>query len=185
MYLIVLLMKFPLREVCQVSMTSLTESILNRASLLERDLGKSIEGMDCHIDNKVYVGEWSVREVLWHILEDPEGGLPKAVELIIDGTLPELTIVADETHLTPERESMDLSEIRQEIREYFRRLEAVLSEASDGQISRITTSCWFPLKNYREDRTSEALLEGLFLRHWSDHVKQLRALQLAFSSYGC
>jgi hypothetical protein len=141
--------------------------------------------MDCYIDNKLDKEEWSVREVLWHILEDPEGGMPKAVELIIDGTLPELTIIADETHLTPERQSMDLSEIRQEIREYFHRLEEVLSGVSDGQISRITTSCWFPLKNHREDRTSEVLLEGLFLRHWSDHVKQLQALQLAFSSSGC
>ena len=184
MCLIVLLMSLPLREICRVSMTSLTKSILRRANQLERDLEKSIEGMDYYIDNKLDIEEWSVREVLWHILEDPEGGMPKAVESIIDGTLSELTIVADETHLTLERQSMDLPAIRQEIGAYFRQLKEVLSVVSDGQISRITISCWFPLKNHREDRTSEALLEGLFLRHWSDHVKQLQALQLAFSLPG-
>jgi hypothetical protein len=165
-------------------MTGLTASILRRASRLEWDLGKSIEGMDCHIDNKLDIKNWSVREVLWHILEDPEGGMPKAVKSIINGTLPELTIVADETHLTSERQAMKLPAIRQEIRGYFRSLEEILSGVTDVQISRITTSCWFPVRNYREDRTSQALLEGLFLRHWNEHVKQLESLQLAFSSPG-
>ena len=104
-------------------MTGLIESILNRATQLERDLEESLEGMDCYLDMKMNLKEWSVREVLWHILEDPEGGIPKAVESIVDGMLPELTIVADETHLTLQRQSMDLPEIRQEIHEYFRRLE--------------------------------------------------------------
>ena len=184
MFLIVLLRILFLRGTCRGAMTGLIESILNRATQLERDLEESLEGMDCYLDMKMNLKEWSVREVLWHILEDPEGGIPKAVESIVDGMLPELTIVADETHLTLQRQSMDLPEIRQEIHEYFRRLEDVLSRVTDGQISQITTSCWFPIRNYREDRTSEALLEGLFLKHWSDHVKQLRELQSTFSSTG-
>lgn len=184
MLLIVFSMNLSLREICRGDMSDLIESILKRATQLERDLEESLVGMDLYIDKKLDLTEWSVREVLWHILEDPEGGIPNAVESIIDGILPELTIVADETHLNWQRESMDLSQIRQEIHKYFRRLEEVLYKVTDGQIAQITTSCWFPLRNYREDRTSEALLEGLFLKHWADHIKQLRELQSALSSIG-
>ena len=42
-------------------MTGLIESILNRATQLERDLEESLEGMDCYLDMKMNLKEWSVR----------------------------------------------------------------------------------------------------------------------------
>jgi hypothetical protein len=158
-------------------MTTIGESIRQGAAQVQRELDEVLEGMDYCLDWRPDDKNWSAREVLWHILEDPEGGIPNAIHGIIQGTLPELTIIADETHLNPQREAMDLEAIRGELKRYFDRLEEVLKGATDGQISQLTTSCWFPLRNLREHRSAQNLLEGLFLRHWRDHLGQLRDLR--------
>ena len=158
-------------------MTTLKDSILQSAKEVQGDLDAVLEGMDYCLDWKSDDGEWSAREVLWHILEDPQGGLPKAVQGILKDSLPELTIIADETHLNPEREAMDLDAIRGELKNYFATLEEVLKDATDDQIQERRTSCWFPLRNHREDRTAQNLLEGLLLRHWRDHMGQLRDIR--------
>ena len=158
-------------------MKTLRDSILQAAAEIQKDLEIVLEGMDYCLDWKPNDNEWSTREVLWHILEDPEGGIPKTIEGIIQGTLPELTIIADETHLNPEREAMDLETINGEIRNYFTKLNEVLGGVTDSQISQLTTSCWFPLRNHREDRSAQNLLEGLLINHWRDHIPHLRHLR--------
>ncbi len=158
-------------------MTTLKESILQSAKEVQEELGIVLEGMDYCLDWKPNDDEWSAREVLWHILEDPEGGIPKAVQGIVQGSLPELTIIADETHLNTERQAMDLDQIRGALKEYFATLENVLGDSTDAQLRDSTTSCWFPLRNHREDRSAQNLLEGLLLNHWRDHVGQLRDLR--------
>ena len=158
-------------------MTTLKESILQSAKEVQEELGTVLEGMDYCLDWKPNDDEWSAREVLWHILEDPEGGIPKAVQGIVQGSLPELTIIADETHLNAERQAMDLDQIRGALKEYFATLENVLGDATDAQLRDSTTSCWFPLRNHREDRSAQNLLEGLLLNHWRDHVGQLKDLR--------
>ena len=158
-------------------MTTLKQSILDSAKELQQDLDTVLEGMDYCLDWKQDDDEWSAREVLWHVLEDPEGGIPNTVAGILDGSRTEVTIIADETHLNDERQAMDMDQIRAALSEYFDTLDSVLADATDEDISGKAASCWFPLRNHREDRTAQDLLEGLFLNHWRDHVGQLREIQ--------
>ena len=60
-------------------MTTLKQSILDSAKELQQELDTLLEGMDYCLDWKQDDDEWSPRELLWHILEDPEvtiGALP-------------------------------------------------------------------------------------------------------------
>ena len=158
-------------------MTTTRNSILEGAREIQRELDTLLEGMDYCLDWKPDPSEWSARELLWHVIEDPEGGIPEAVRGILKGSLAELTIIADETHLNPEREAMDLDAIRAELKRYFAEMEEVVGSATDGQLAELKTSCWFPLRNHREDRSAQNLLEGLFLRHWRDHLGHLGHLR--------
>ena len=158
-------------------MTTLRDSILQGASEVQESLEEALEGMDYCLDWKPDDTEWSAREVLWHILEVPPGGIANAIHSVIQGTSSQVTIIGDETNLNPERESMDLDAIRQELQSYFARLEEVLGGATDDQLAQLTATCWLPRRNHQEDRTVQRLLEGLFLEHWREHVGQLRDLK--------
>jgi hypothetical protein len=158
-------------------MPSIKESILQGTNEVEKDIFQTLDGMDYCLDWKPDATEWSAREILWHILEDPEGGIPNNIDAMIKGSLPELTIIADETHINAQRQAMDLNEIKQELKKFFDRAREVVGAATDGQIREVSTSCWFPLRNHREDRTAQNLLEGLYLRHWRNHILQLKELR--------
>ena len=158
-------------------MPTLKQSILDSAKELQQELDSVLEGMDYCLDWKQDDDEWSPREVLWHILEDPERGIPNTVGGILDGSLTEITIIADETHLNDERQAMDMDQIRASLTDYFTTLDSVLADASDEDIANKAASCWFPRRNHREDRTAQNLLEGLFLNHWRDHLGQLRHIR--------
>jgi len=158
-------------------MTTVKEAILQGAAEVQQDLNTVLEGMDYCLDWKSSDDDWSAREILWHVLEDPEGGIPNAVEGILNGSLAELEIIADETHLSPARQEIDLDAIRGELGRYFARLSEVVGGATDQQIQERKTPCWFPRREHREDRTAQNLLEGLFLRHWREHVGQLRDIR--------
>ena len=158
-------------------MTTLRDSILQGASEVQGSLEGVLEGMDYCLDWKPDDTEWSAREVLWHILEVPPGGIANAIHGVIQGTPSQVTIIGDETYLNPEREAMDLDAIRQELRSYFARLEEVLGGATDDQLAQLTAPCRLPQRNHQEDRTAQRLLEGLFLEHWREHIGQLSDLR--------
>lgn len=160
-------------------MTTARDSIIEEAYDIHRILKGLLEGMDYCLDWKAEDTEWSAREVIFHILEVPEGGIGDAIGAIINGGSPQLTIIDGETNMTPEREALDLEAITELIRTYFTRLEEVLADATDHQLDQLTTQCYFPRLNHHEDRTPKNLLEELLVRHWREHLGQLSDLRNA------
>ena len=62
-----------------------------------------LKGMDYCLDWKQDESEWSVREIVYHILETPPGGAPNLVNKIISGDMREYEIWSDMTNMTSER----------------------------------------------------------------------------------
>ncbi|MQF69147.1 DinB family protein [SAR202 cluster bacterium AD-804-J14_MRT_500m] len=158
-------------------MTALKKTILEGAAEIQQDLDTVLEGMDYCLDWKPSEDQWCAREILWHIIEDPEGGIPNTIKSILSGSLQELEIIADETHMSSDREQMDLDTIRKALNDYFAQMDHVLSESTDKQIQEQKVSCWFPKRQHREERSAQDLLEGLFLRHWREHIAQIKGLR--------
>ena len=158
-------------------MTTARDSILEEAYAIHKSLEELLDGMDYCLDWKAEDTDWSAREVLFHILEVPEGGIGAAIGEVIDGELLQLTIIDGETNLTPEREALDLEAIIELIQAYFTRLEEVLANTTDQQLEQLTTQCYLPSLNRYEDRTPRKLLEELLVRHWTEHLGQLSDLR--------
>ena len=158
-------------------MTTLKTTILEAAAEIQQELDAVLEGMDYCLDWKPSEDQWCAREILWHIIEDPEGGIPNTIKSILDGSLQELEIIADETHLSAEREQMDLDAVRVALTDYFVQMNQVLSVSNDQQIQERKVSCWFPKRQHREDRSAQNLLEGLFISHWREHIMQIKELR--------
>ena len=149
----------------RIIMTTLKQSILDSAKELQQELEHPpggnglLPGLEAGRRRMVAAGAPVAHP------RRPGGGIPKTVQGILDGSLPEITIIADETHLNDERQAMDMDQIRSALSEYFQTMESVLADATDEDIAGKATSCWFPLRNHREDRTAQNLIEGLFLNH--------------------
>ena len=150
---------------------------LQNARGIREELLRLIEGMDYCLDWKPDQETWSVREVLNHLLDTPPGGMSRVIEGIMSGELSEFDLWSDVSEMTPERLGRDIEFVRQEIAEFFRRMEASLGAAREEDFTGKSVMVHQRNRGWDEQRTAENLLLGLFARHWREHLDQVRELR--------
>jgi hypothetical protein len=137
----------------------------------------NLEGMDYCLDWKPDADSWSVREVVYHLVDTPEGGLHTLISGMLSGQTKEFDLMPDLNNMNPERQTLDLNRVRLDVAQVLDGLEAAVSSASDEGLATITILAHLRARGIDEERTPQILLEGLFARHWQGHADQLRELR--------
>jgi len=137
----------------------------------------NLEGMDYCLDWKPDADSWSVREVVYHLVDTPEGGLHTLISGMLSGQTKEFDLMPDLNNMNPERQTLDLNRVRLDVAQVLDGLEAAVSAASDEGLATITVLAHLRARGIDEERTPQILLEGLFARHWQGHADQLRELR--------
>ena len=164
-------------------MTDLADWHLRTVRAIRTELSALLEGMDYCLDWKPEPSVWCVREIVYHLLDTPPGGIHSIVQGILSGGLEEYDIWGDLTNMTPERQAKDMAQLLDNINTLFQGLEQTLASASDGELTRISVMAHLQSRGINEQRTADVLMEREFAGHWREHLNQigeLRAL-LGFS----
>ncbi len=136
-----------------------------------------LEGLDYCLDWKPDPSAWSARQVVYHLLDTPPGGLASVVKGMISGGLTEYDLWADLDNMTPERQTYDLERVLQDINGFFSTMEEVLA-AADGQDLAVKRAVVHNKSRGTDDeRTAEEILNRGFGVHWAGHLEQLRELR--------
>ncbi|MFQ5861350.1 MAG: DinB family protein, partial [Dehalococcoidia bacterium] len=135
-------------------MTVDKEALISRIQAAQAELTGLLEGMDYCLDWKPEPQEWCAREVVYHLLTTPPGGLPAVLRDMLQDNLPELTIVAGETNVTPERQEKELEQVRADIDALFQGLLEAVSSASAERLEEARTTAYFPHRDEREERSA-------------------------------
>ena len=137
----------------------------------------NLEGMDYCLDWKPDADSWSVREVVYHLVDTPEGGLHTLISGILSGQTKEFDLTPDLNNMNPERQTLDLNQVRLDVSQVLDGLEAAVSAANDEGLATTKVLAHLKARKIDEVRTPQILLEGLFARHWQGHADQLRELR--------
>ena len=158
-------------------MTTQKDSQSERARGIQAEILGLLEGMDYCLDWKPEASVWSVREVVYHLLDTPEGGVHTVLRGVLSGGLTEYEVWADRTNITPERQTKEIEAVIEDIAALFMGIESALEASSDEELS--TKSALAHLRSYdRENqRTAAELLDGVFARHWGEHLGQIREIR--------
>jgi hypothetical protein len=143
-----------------------------RAELLQL-----LDGMDYCLDWKPDPSSWSVREVVYHLLDTPLGGIHSVLRGTLAGELTEFDVWADLTNMTPERQANDMGQVLEDLDGLFQGMEKALEAASSEELAGKPVLVHLRNRGRDEPRTVQALLEGLFARHWRDHLGQIKELR--------
>ena len=84
-------------------MTTGKQAYLASAQSIKAELLANLDGMDYCLDWKEEPEEWSAREVVYHVLETPPGGVHSLVKGILSGEVTEYDLWSDMTNMNPER----------------------------------------------------------------------------------
>ena len=142
-------------------------------------MNQILNGMDYCLDWKPEEGEWSARQVFYHLVDTPPAGLHSTASAILRGEIQNLTFLDGIVDVTPERQNTDLSQILEEMEAILTGIEEVISATSDTDLEGKTVSVLFPARNANEVRSVGTLIERSLGYHWRDHLGQLAALREA------
>ena len=138
-----------------------------------------LEGIDYCLDWKSDDQEWSAREIVYHVVDTPSGGIHTVVQGVLAGTIQEFAISSSLSNLTPERQAKDLERVREDVEAVIAGMERALATASDADLASQTVPMYSTTNRTSSDRTAQNLAEGIFVRHWREHLGQLAALREA------
>ena len=136
-----------------------------------------LEGMDYCLDWKDG-DNWCAREVLYHLVDTPEGGIGGVIAGVLDGTRDEVTILPDANNMTPERMAADIDDAQAGPLAILQTAEDAIAAASDADFVERTAMAHLPHRDIHEVRTAQAFIDGLE-RHWGEHLNQLRTIREA------
>ncbi|PKB70920.1 MAG: hypothetical protein BZY87_08165 [SAR202 cluster bacterium Io17-Chloro-G6] len=158
-------------------MTTGKQAHLESARRVKSELLAALEGMDYCLDWKQDPAEWSAREMVYHMLETPPGGVHGLVKGILSGEVREYDIWSDLTNVTPERSGYDMAQVTADIEALFQGLEDALLDFSDADLETKTVMMHQKSREIDEGRTLNAILERTLDGHMTDHLAQLRELR--------
>ena len=158
-------------------MTTGKQAHQESARRIKSELLTALKGMDYCLDWKQDPAEWSAREMVYHILDTPPGGVHSLVKGILSGEIPEYDLWSDLTNVTPERSGYDMDQIAADIESLFQGLDDTLAGSSDEDLGTKSAMMHQKSREVDEERTVDAILQRTLGGHMPDHLEQLRALR--------
>ena len=146
-----------------------------------RDIGGQflglLDGMDYCLDWKPVPESWSARQVIYHLLDTPRGGIHAVLRGILSGDVKEFEIFADQDNITPERMIYDFDEVRGDIDRFFLQMEEVILAAGEEDFEGKSALAHLRSRGVDEERTVLRVLERPFNAHWREHLAQIQELR--------
>jgi len=158
-------------------LTTQRDSYLEEIKAIRSETDRLLDGIDYCFDWKPSDADWSGREVMYHMLDTPAGGIHSVLRGILGGGIQEYTITADLTNLTPERQERDIAGVRDDVEAVLTDLEQLLASATDAQIAGAKATAHLISRGETAERTAQEMVEGIFIRHWRQHLAQLAELR--------
>ena len=144
---------------------------------IREELTGLLDGMDYCLDWKDGDG-WCAREVLYHLVDTPEGGIGSVIAGVLAGSLPEVTILPDISNVTPERMAAEIDDALAGPLAILQTAEHAIANAGDDDFEERTAMAHLPHREIHEQRTAQSFIDGLE-RHWGEHLNQLRGIREA------
>ena len=145
---------------------------------LRSSLLKVLDGMNYCLDWKPEESDWSAREIVYHIIDTPPGGMASVVKGIVSGEITEYEICSDRSNVTEARATLDMAEVKADITAFFDVFSKALAAATDDDLQDRRALMHQRTRGQDEERTLETALAG-FDRHWRAHLEQLGELRSA------
>lgn len=136
-----------------------------------------ISGMDYCLDWKTEPSDWSARQVTYHLLDTPPGGIHQVIWGAVSGELEDFDVSSGADNITPERSSYDLEQILEDVDRFFTAAQEALEAAGDRDLEEKSVLARDPASGVDHPFTLGGFLDTMFGAHWKEHLGQIRALR--------
>jgi len=159
--------------------TQTVTELKTKSEVAWANLSRQASGMDAYLDRADAPGEWTMREVLCHLMFEPGFDPRTVLASFAHRDLPVFDVKASDTHVTPDRERMSLDEIMRNLETQRHALFAYLDELDEGDLGRKATIPLFKQFMGTDEIPIPMFVGAMFDYHWHDHASQIAKIRRA------
>jgi hypothetical protein len=143
------------------------------------NLWRQLQGMEPYLDRSDAPGEWTTRQVLCHLLEDPDWNPVATLKSFTTTKLPVIEINPGHAPVTPERQKMTLAQLREPLEAQRRDIFAYLESLGDADLARKARIPLFKQFMGTDEIALPVYVGAMFDYHWNDHAGQIAKIRKA------
>ena len=158
---------------------STREELRDQVNAAHRNLSGQLRGMEPHLERSDAPGEWTVREVLSHLLFQPGFNPVTLLKTFADRELPLVEIVPGATYLDDRRRKMTLKEFLDALDTQHRTVLEYMASLTEADLRRKARIPLFKQFMGTDEISIPMFVGALFGYHWNDHAGQLAKIRRA------
>ena len=135
--------------------------------------------MEPYLDKSDAAREWTTRQVLCHLLADPDWKPVGHAEELRELQLPVIEIKPGDAPVTPERQKMTLAPLREALEAQRRNIFGYLESFGDADLGRKAKIPLFKQFMGTDEIAVPAYVGAMFDYHWNDHAGQIAKIRKA------
>jgi DinB superfamily len=143
------------------------------------NLSKQLEGMEPHLDKSDAPGEWTTRQVLCHLLADPDWKPVATLKNFAISNLPVIELKPGHAPVTPERQKMTIAQLRGALEAQRRDIFGYLESLDDADLGRKAKIPLFKQFMGTDEIALPVYVGAMFDYHWNDHAGQIAKIRKA------
>ena len=161
-------------------MASPTVSELKKKSdAAAANLLKQLQGMEPYLDKSDAPGEWTTRQVLCHLLADPDWKPVGTLRSFSTSNLPVIEINPGYAPVTSERQNMTLAELRDALEAQRRDIFGYLESLDDASLGRKAKIPLFKQFMGTDEIALPVYVGAMYDYHLNDHAGQIAKIRKA------
>ena len=161
-------------------MASPTVSELKKKSdAAAANLLKQLQGMEPYLDKSDAPGEWTTRQVLCHLLADPDWKPVGTLRSFSTSNLPVIEINPGYAPVTSERQNMTLAELREALESQRRDIFGYLESLDDASLGRKAKIPLFKQFMGTDEIALPVYVGAMYDYHLNDHAGQIAKIRKA------
>jgi DinB superfamily len=143
------------------------------------NLSKQLQGMEPHLDKSDAPGEWTTRQVLCHLLADPDWKPVATLKNFALSNLPVIELKPGHAPVTPERQKMTIAQLRGALEAQRRDIFGYLESLDDADLGRKAKIPLFKQFMGTDEIALPVYVGAMFDYHWNDHAGQIAKIRKA------
>jgi hypothetical protein len=143
------------------------------------NLARQLQDMEPHLDKSDAPGEWTTRQVLCHLLSDPDSKPVATLKSFATSNLPVIEIEPGHAPVTPERQKMTKAQLLDALEAQRREIFGYLESLGDADLGRKAKIPLFKQFMGTDEIALPVYVGAMFDYHWNDHAGQIAKIRKA------
>jgi hypothetical protein len=159
--------------------SAVVSELKKKSDAAAANLASQLRDMEPYLDKSDAPGEWTTRQVLCHLLAEPDWRPVATLKSFATSNLPLIEIAPGEAPVTPERLKMTTAQLLDALEAQRGEIFSYLESLNDADLGRKARIPLFKQFMGTDEIALPIYVGAMFDYHWNDHAGQIAKIRTA------